>query len=257
MLMIVGMGLIVNSIWSGQGVLGASSDYSAAALLTQTNAQRTTQHEKSLVLNPQLHAAAQSKADDMARNNYWSHNSPDGKTPWYFINSAGYNYQVAGENLAYGFSNAADAVAGWMNSPSHKANILNANYQDVGFGVAKSPNYQGHGPETIIVAEYGAPAGAVLSEPSGTAGTQDLTGKTRLVSRIQLLTGGHATWSTALVAGLAGAAITLFLVRYGLRIKRLVAQGESFVAHHPMLDITLVFIGTMAVIFAQAGGTIR
>lgn len=257
MLLIVGLGLIVNSMWSSQGVLGVNSDYSANALLDQTNVQRAAQHEKALTLNQQLTAAAQTKANDMAQRDYWSHNSPDGQTPWSFITESGYHYQMAGENLAYGFSNAADAIAGWMNSPTHKANILNDNYQNVGFGVANSPNYRGQGPETIIVAEYGTPAEAVTNAPGGTAGAQDLTGKTQPVSRIQLMTGGQAAWSTIAVSALAGAAIAVFVLRHGIRLKRLATQGESFVLHHPMLDITLVFIGTLAVIFAQASGTIR
>jgi uncharacterized protein YkwD len=258
MLLIVGFGFIANSIWSSHGVLGASSDYSMAALLDQMNAQRLAQHEKTLTIDQQLSAAAQAKANDMAQKDYWSHDSPDGRTPWSFITAAGYHYQMAGENLAYGFSNASDTVAGWMNSPTHKANILNDNFQHVGFGIAQSPNYQGQGPETIIVAEYGDPAGAAAPAPAGgTAGAQDLTGKTQPVSRIQLLTGGQAAWSTIAVSVLAGAAIMLFFIRHGLYLKRLVTKGESFVLHHPMLDITLVFVGTLAVIFAQASGTIR
>ncbi len=258
MLLIVAMGLIVNSLWSHQSVLGASSNFSNSSLLGNTNAQRTKDNEPSLALNGQLDAAAQAKANDMAQKNYWAHNSPDGRTPWSFIATAGYHYQAAGENLAYGFSNASDAVNGWMNSPGHRANILNANYKDVGFGVAQSPNYQGNGPETIVVAEYGEPAEAAPAA-GGIAGAQDTTAglSAKPVSRIQLLTGGQAQWSTIAVSALAGAAIALFIVRHGLRLKRLVLEGESFVLHHPMLEITIVFVGTMAVIFMQAGGTIH
>ncbi|HET7059990.1 MAG TPA: CAP domain-containing protein [Candidatus Saccharimonadales bacterium] len=260
MLLIVGLGLIVNSLWSHQNVLGASSDFSNSALLTDTNAQRSASHENGLALNNQLSAAAQAKANDMVQHNYWAHTSPDGKTPWSFITTAGYHYQMAGENLAYGFSNAGDTVAGWMNSPTHRANILNANYKDVGFGVAQSPDYQGQGPATIIVAEYGEPAEAAPVTSGGTAGVQDTqlaAAKSQPVSRIQLLTNGQATWSSVAVAAIAGAAVALFLLRNGLRLKRLVLEGESFVLHHPMLDITLVFAGTMAFIFAQASGTIH
>lgn len=258
MLLIVAMGLVVNSLWSHQTVLGATSDFSGHSLLSDTNAQRSKDNESSLDLNSQLSAAAQAKANDMAQKDYWSHNSPDGRTPWSFITTAGYHYQAAGENLAYGFSNAGDAVDGWMNSPGHRANILNANYKDVGFGVAQSPNYQGNGPETIVVAEYGEPAEAA-PVAGGVAGAQDTTIglSAKPVSRIQLLTGGQAQWSTVAVSALAGAAIALFIVRHGLRLKRLVLEGESFVLHHPMLEIAIVFVGTMAMIFMQAGGTIR
>jgi hypothetical protein len=260
MLLIVGIGFMVNSLWSQAAVLGANSNFTNAALLQDTNAQRMADHEQPLTLNSQLNAAAQAKANDMAAKNYWSHNSPDGKTPWSFITAAGYHYQMAGENLAYGFSNANDTVAGWMNSPTHRANILNAKYENVGFGVVQSENYQGHGPTTIIVAEYGEPAEAVPVAGNGTAGLQDTqltAAKSQPISRIQLITNGQATWSTVAVAAVAGAALAIFLVRHGLRFKRLALEGESFVLHHPMLDIAVVLIGTMALIFAQASGTIH
>jgi hypothetical protein len=260
MLLIVGLGFVVNSLWSNYGVLGASSNLSNNALLQGTNAQRAADHEQPLVLNSQLNAAAQAKANDMAARNYWSHNTPDGRTPWSFITTAGYHYQMAGENLAYGFNNAADTVSGWMNSPTHRANILNQNYKDVGFGVAQAASYQGHGPTTIIVAEYGSPTGAIIATSGGTAGMRDTSlasAKSQPVSRIQLITNGRATWSTVAVAAIGGAALAVFVTRYALRLKRLALEGESFVLHHPLLDIAIVFVGTMAFIFMQASGTIH
>jgi hypothetical protein len=260
MLLIVGVGLLFNNLWSSPGVLGASSDFGSSSLLQDTNAERSAKHEQPLALNSQLNAAAQSKANDMAAKDYWAHNSPDGRSPWSFIGAAGYHYRMAGENLAYGFSNAGDTVAGWMNSPEHRANILNANYQDVGFGVAQSPDYRGNGPETIIVAEYGEPLGSAPVATGGTAGLQDTrlaAVRSQPISRIQLATNGEATWSTVAMAAVAGAALSLFLVRHGLRLKRLLLEGESFVLHHPLLDITIVFVGTMAFVFMQATGTIR
>src|SRR5665647_1797248 len=102
MLMIVGLGLLVNIIWSNHGVLGINSDFSDSSLLASTNAQRTADNESQLSIDPLLSRAAQAKADDMVAANYWSHTSPDGKTPWTFIAASGYSYQRAGENLAYG-----------------------------------------------------------------------------------------------------------------------------------------------------------
>ena len=76
MLLIVGLGLMVNSAWSGKSVLGASSDFSNNSLLNGTNAERAKKGESALALNTQLNTAAQAKADDMVRTNYWAHNSP-------------------------------------------------------------------------------------------------------------------------------------------------------------------------------------
>ncbi|HEY5152776.1 MAG TPA: CAP domain-containing protein, partial [Candidatus Saccharimonadales bacterium] len=81
MLMIVVVGLAINSLWSTGSVLGAKSDFGNAALLGATNADRIDNHKPALSLDPQLEAAAQAKANDMVRRDYWSHNSPDGKTP--------------------------------------------------------------------------------------------------------------------------------------------------------------------------------
>lgn len=262
-------GLLFSSLWSHRAVLGAFSDFSQQTLLSDTNTQRLSHSESSLTLNPQLELAAQAKAADMNVHNYWSHTSPDGKTPWDFITQAGYSYQTAGENLAYGFNSGDDTVAAWMNSSEHRANILNADYQDVGFGVVHATNFQGHGPATLVVAMYGriAPAVATVSfkVDNPTAANQAVKGASvnpsepsmRLVSRIQLLTNGRAAWSLALTSFIAGAALCLFVLRHGFRIRRLVNSGEAFVAHHPYIDITFVLIITIGYILTRSSGIIR
>jgi len=259
MLMIVGVGLVINSVWSASNVLGVKSDFSSTALLSSTNTDRLNNHETVLSINPQLQAAAQAKANDMVRYNYWSHNSPNGKTPWAFITSSGYQYQAAGENLAYGFSGASDTVAGWMNSKDHRANILDANYQNVGFGVASSPDYQGKGPETVVVAEYAQPVGSATGTLSvAGSGSSDLQSATaEPVARIQLLTGGQAEWSALAVSALAGGALALLIIRHGLRLRRLVVEGETFVANHPMLDIAITFVVTAGFVLTRTSGLIR
>lgn len=144
-------------------VLGYATDMSVASLLEDTNAQRTANGESALDINGQLDQAAQAKANDMSARDYWSHNTPDGSTPWSFISAAGYVYQTAGENLAYGFTSASDTMTAWMNSPEHRANILGATYKDVGFGIVNIPDYQNQGPETLVVAMYASPAPAAVA----------------------------------------------------------------------------------------------
>ena len=159
MVAIVVAGIILNS-WVGsinKNVLGYATDMSVSSLLSGTNNQRVANGLGALALNSMLSRAAQAKAQDMMTNDYWSHVSPSGVTPWYWITNAGYSYQTAGENLAYGFATSADTITGWMNSPEHRANILNTSYKDVGFGIINAPNYQGTGPETIVVAMYAEP----------------------------------------------------------------------------------------------------
>jgi len=168
---IVAAGIFLNTAVLAKpktGVLAYATDMSISGLLDGTNSQRASNGLGGLNLNSQLDNAAQAKANDMAARDYWSHNTPDGQTPWTFMSAAGYNYATAGENLAYGFNSSSDTITGWMNSPGHRANILNSSYVDVGFGIANSPNYQGTGPETVVVAMYASPAGGSTPPPAST-----------------------------------------------------------------------------------------
>jgi hypothetical protein len=170
LLLVILIGLIFNFNWhtsrTGETLPYATS-MSISGLLSSTNSNRASNGSGSLALNSQLTQAAQAKANDMVARNYWSHNTPDGQEPWVFINNAGYKYQKAGENLAYGFLTSDDAVAGWMNSPPHKANLLDSAFSEVGFGFANSDNFNGDGEETVVVAMYGKPA--VLSASAAPA----------------------------------------------------------------------------------------
>lgn len=162
LVLIVALGLAFNAFWAGamNGVLGYATNTSIAGLLDDTNTQRSSNGLGGLALNGQLSSAAQAKANDMAARNYWSHTTPEGNQPWVFISNAGYSYKTAGENLAYGFDSSSSTVTGWMNSPGHRANILNTSFTEVGFGYADAADYQSSGPQTIVVAMYASPAGA-------------------------------------------------------------------------------------------------
>ena len=160
LLTFVGLSLWFSGYWqqrTNHGVLAYATSVSVNALLQSSNQQRAANGVDALSLNSKLNAAGQAKANDMVARNYWSHNTPDGNPPWVFIDQAGYSYKLAGENLAYGFMTSEDTIAGWMNSPAHRDNVLNRGYTEVGFGFANSENYQSSGPETIVVAMYGTP----------------------------------------------------------------------------------------------------
>ncbi len=142
--------------------LAYSTEMSRSNLLTATNTERNAVGASSLTINDKLNASAQAKANDMVSRDYWAHNTPEGQEPWIFIDAQGYMYTKAGENLAYGFSSSNSTITGWMNSPSHKANLLDTSFQEVGFGFANSENFVGTGQETIVVAHYAKP---VVSAP--------------------------------------------------------------------------------------------
>ncbi len=172
LLLIVLTGLVFTTFThppSRRGVLAYATSVSIGDLLASTNQERATNGQSALGNNASLNQAAQAKANDMAARNYWSHNTPEGNPPWVFIDDAGYAYKKAGENLAYGFLTSGDTVNGWMNSPSHRENMLDGGYTEVGFGFANSGDYQSTGPETIVVAMYGTPLTVVAAAPTAPA----------------------------------------------------------------------------------------
>ncbi len=94
-----------------------------------------------LTWNAQLATAAQGHATDMATHNYFDHNSQDGRTPWQRIAAAGYSGSALAENIAAGQSTPQAVVAGWLQSPGHCANIMNARLKDLGVGYAQGGSY--------------------------------------------------------------------------------------------------------------------
>lgn len=131
------------------------SDITPATIIQLTNVQRIQRKIGSLATNPLLTKAALKKADDMAQKNYFAHISPSGITPWYWFKQAGYSYTYAGENLAIDFVTSEDIITAWLNSPSHRANLLSSKYRDIGVAV-QTANIDGV-PSIIVVQMFGAP----------------------------------------------------------------------------------------------------
>jgi uncharacterized protein YkwD len=103
-------------------------------VVDETNFYRSQYGCPPLTLNQQLVSAAQGHSDDMALNDFFSHTGSDGSSPWQRINSTGYDYTQAAENIAAGHNTAQAVVQGWMNSDGHRANILNCALQELGVG---------------------------------------------------------------------------------------------------------------------------
>lgn len=137
-------------------VLARVSTVDVTQLVAQTNQQRQSNDLVPLVVNPKLNQAAQLKAQDMFRYDYWAHTSPRGVEPWKWLADVGYSYSIAGENLAKNYPTATATVDAWMASESHRANILDDRYTEVGFAVAEGT--LDNRPAIIVVAFYGAPA---------------------------------------------------------------------------------------------------
>ena len=126
------------------------------ALIDGTNQNRTANNESALRVSPLLTAAAQQKANDMAASGYFAHTSPSGLTPWYWFEKVGYQFNYAGENLAVDFSDSQDVTNAWMNSPEHRANILDSDFTEIGMATAQG-TYDGH-PAVFVVELFGTPA---------------------------------------------------------------------------------------------------
>ncbi len=125
-------------------------------VIDYTRDARTQEGGQSLSENEILNAAAQAKAEDMAARGYFSHVGPNGEEPWVWLERAGYEYVYAGENLAVRFNDSKDVVDAWMASPTHRANILKANYKEIGVGLAEGA-YKG-GRATFVVQYFASPA---------------------------------------------------------------------------------------------------
>ena len=141
-----------------------------AEIIALTNTERADNNVGNVKEDALLDSAAQAKANDMAANGYFSHVGPDGKTPWQWVSASGYQYQYAGENLAVRFINSADVVNAWMESPTHRANMVKPVYTQIGVGVAEGM-YEGQ-PATYVVQYFGTPktaAAAAVAEAASPA----------------------------------------------------------------------------------------
>lgn len=144
-------------------VLGYASDITIDKVIAQTNSQRAKSGLQPVTYNPVLSDAARRKAADMFSAQYWAHTSPSGKEPWDFMREARYSYKVAGENLARDFLDTSSMVSAWMASPTHRANIMNPRYSDIGIAVVNGTLM---GTETTLVVQmFGDPVTTTSQTP--------------------------------------------------------------------------------------------
>ena len=229
------------------GVLGLASSISVEELIILTNKQRIENGLPELTINPKLNQAATQKAADMIQKNYWSHTSPEGKTPWSFIKKVDYQYLYAGENLARDFFDSQSVVAAWMDSPTHRDNILSSRYQEIGMVVINDV-FQGQ--ETALVVQlFGTKADDVLPVIPGKVGDQaeavlaEITTKS-LTSILPLLSSFHLTkaMSISLTIILLAVIIIDTIVISKKKIIRLSGKGLT---HLVFLGILLFLLLTI------------
>jgi len=136
----------------------STASMSANAIVQLTNKARQEYKLNPLCMNSALNEAALARAQDMEQNNYFGHTSPDGTTPWHYIRETGYYYTIAGENLASMFdASPHDVVGAWLESDTHRDNIFNKNFTQVGVAIIETKKEeQTH---YLIVQIFGNPYG--------------------------------------------------------------------------------------------------
>jgi uncharacterized protein YkwD len=113
----------------------------AAQVVALTNKERAKKGCKPLKVDARLNKAAMGHSVDMAKRDYFEHESPEGKDFEYRENKAGYKGMSGGENIAVGQTSAQKVMSDWMGSPGHRRNILDCSYDSIGVGYTPNGNY--------------------------------------------------------------------------------------------------------------------
>lgn len=236
---------------SQQSVKGVEVSELQQTLLASTNTTREQSNLSDLTANSKLTNAAENKAKDMVRNNYWSHTSPSGEEPWQFIKDSQYAYSLAGENLAYGFTDSDSIINAWLSSPAHRDNVLNSEYSEVGFGTATSSNYQEGGPAIVVVAMYAKP----YSATSSVAGESNILGVSdRAVNLASASTG--KSWTAWIVFGLTALGVVYLFTTQSKSLKKYLRKGEKFIVKHPVIDALILVLVSFGILLLKTTGKI-
>lgn len=129
---------------------------SVVGIVKYTNIERTKRGLKPLVLQPTLRNSSLKKVDDMLDRQYFEHVSPQGISVADIVRDAGYQFEIVAENLALGdFGTDQKLVQAWMNSPTHRANILNPRFTEIGVAAANG-DFKGER-QWLFVQHFGKP----------------------------------------------------------------------------------------------------
>lgn len=147
----------------GVRLFADDDEITAATVTALMNEQRAEAGVGPLRLDSRLTRAAESRMQDMIDGEWWSHQSPDGTSPFVWMTAASYNYVAAAENLAAGFETARLLVDSWIESPGHRANILNPMYADCGIAIIEGrTDRRGQGKSIVVL--FGRPAVAQVAK---------------------------------------------------------------------------------------------
>lgn len=247
-LFIMGRSIVDITVGLLPGVLGYASQIDPAKVIELTNIERQNAGFGKVTYNSVLSEAAAAKAADMFAHNYWAHVSPTGTEPWSFISSSGYNYQHAGENLARDFSNSKDIVSAWMASSTHKKNLLDGRYKDI--GIAVMDGYINGVETTIVVQMFGTPQTSVARIASDTVEAKSVLASDKVapVGEKLILSAGispldlNRSWSLAFVVLMLFALSLdwIFVLRYN--IIRISGKNWAHLTYFITLTAILIII---------------
>lgn len=148
--LVLGVSLFALTLLAGGN---ASANIKTSEVISLVNEARIENGIPVVVEDSTLMKAAQEKAADMTMLQYFSHVSPNGVSPWFWFEKNNYDYRYAGENLAINFTSAQDQQKAWMQSETHKRNILNSNYKNI--GVAVKEGFVNGKPAIVTVQLFG------------------------------------------------------------------------------------------------------
>ena len=138
-----------------------------------TNKDRAIEGMPDLAWSDTLENAARMKAEDMIQNSYFAHTSPSGVTPWYWLTKANYSFVYAGENLAIDFRESSRVEKAWLDSPTHRANVLSPRFTEMGI-MALDGSFEGRN-TTFVVEYFGKPIAFALPETNTNTVTSETT----------------------------------------------------------------------------------
>lgn len=144
------------------GPVSVDAEVLSSNIIAYTNQEREANKLASLYKSELLTQTAELKLKDMFEKNYWDHTGPNGETAWDFMETNNYRYLLAGENLARGYTGSQEVVRAWMNSPTHRSNILNPRFKEIGIA-AGTGKIKGQ-TTTVIVQLFGEPKIAVAGQ---------------------------------------------------------------------------------------------
>jgi len=252
LMMIVLSVQMLNGVMMGPSVLGAHVDVSRTQLLVHTNNERVANNKAALTMNDTLGEAAAMKANDMFVDQYWSHTAPDGTGPWVWFAEVGYDYERAGENLARGFDSSAGVVTAWMDSPTHRENVL-GDFTEVGFAVQEGV-LNGKS-TTLVVALYGKPATISMG---ASAGEMVLSQVEHAESIMAVLRRGMmmATPSLIFVLCMLGIAAAVTVMAHTYRKKLPKNLQKSWYRHHALIKFAFIMVLALGAVASFGGGMI-